>query len=180
MSIAFCATAKALTQCLAQLPPTVSYTTFVSRHEPLDLAPLQPYATVLLEAGSTSSPSYQTAVGHAVSMLSIQDKSVILAPSIIGDTVLALPALVPFPGVQVTHYICRLRNSRDAEPLLQASGLRLLMLDGDVYAWYEVKQGYLSIHGAGCGVVFTRNTAAGILPAAVEISVITSGSGLYW
>ena len=179
MSIAFCATAKALTQCLAQLPPTVSYTTFVCSDEPLDLAPLQPCAAVLLEAGS-SSPSYQTAVGHAVSMLSIQDKSVILAPSIIGDTVLALPALVPFPGVQVTHYICNLRTSRDVGPLLQGSELRLLMLDGDVYARYEVKQGYLSMHGAGCGVVFTKNAAAGKVPAAVEISVLTPGSGLHW
>ena len=161
MSIAVCATAEALTQCLAQLPPTVSYTTFVCRHEPLDLAPLQPCAAVLLEAGSTLSPSYQTAVGHAVSMLAIQDKSVILAPSIIGDTVLALPELAPFPGVQVTHYICSLRTSRDVGPLLQASELRLLMLDGDVYAWYKVKQGYLSLHGAGCGVVFTKNAAAG-------------------
>jgi hypothetical protein len=180
MAIAFCATAQAFHQCLAQLPPAASYATYVCQGDALDFTSLQECTTVVLEATSTSSPAYHVSLEKAVSMLSNQGKCVILSPSIVANMVLALSGLAASTGVEPVHYVGSLCNSCDVAPLLQAAELRLLLLDGNVYAWYIPEQQHLRLEGAGCAVIFTKNAAAGTAPAAVKIDVLTAGSGQHW
>ena len=161
-----------------RLPPL--YATFVCHEETLDFTSLQEYTTVVLEATTPSSRSYHALLENAVSMLSKQDKRIILSPSIVANMVLALSWLAPSAGVQPTRSVGCLCTSQDVRQLLQAAELRLLLLDGDVYAWYTPEQQYLHLAGAGCAVIFTKNAAAGTLPAPVEIDVLTPDGGHHW
>lgn len=180
MPIAFCATANALDRCIAQLPPGTACVTIVIFDELPALSPAQEWATIVLEAGSTWSPSYQALIESAVSILAKQGKSMILAPSIVAGMLLALTGLTQSRGAQTTHHICSLRSSQDVGSLLQAQELRLLMLDGDVYAWYEPEQEYLSVNGSGCAVVMLKHAAAGNESAAAEVNVLAPGMEQHW
>jgi hypothetical protein len=113
-------------------------------------------------------------------MLAKQDKLLILGPSIVSAMLLALPELALSPAAQGIHHVCSLRTTHHVRPLLQAVELRLLMLDGDAYAWYEPKQGYLRLNGNGYGVILAKKPIAGNSPAAVEINVLAAGMGQHW
>jgi hypothetical protein len=180
MPIAFCASVNALNQCIAQLPPALSCTTVVLEGGPVDLASVSQSAAIVLEVGSPSSPSYQALIDSAVSRLAKQGKFILFGPSIVTGMPLVLTEVTSSHGAQAIHHIGSLRGSQDAEALLQRHELRLLLLDGDVYAWYEPEKADLRIEGSGCAVVMQKNAAAGNKPAAVEINVLTSGMGQHW
>src|SRR4051794_14025910 len=120
MAIAFCATAQAFHQCLAQLPPAALYATCVCQGDTLDITSVQEYTTVVLEATVTSTPCYHASLKDAVSMLSKQGKSVILSPSIIANMLLALSLRASSAGIPPVHYVGSLYTARDVTSLLQA------------------------------------------------------------
>jgi hypothetical protein len=180
MPIVFCATLNALNQCIAQLPPATPCTTVVIEGGLPDLASMPHGAALVLEAGSPSSPSYQELIESAVSRLAKQDNVILLGPSIVAGMLSVLTEVPPSRGAQVTHHIGSLRGSQDVESLLQRHELRLLLLNGDVYAWYDPEKADLRIEGSGCAILMQKNAAAGNKPAAVEINVLTPGMRQHW
>jgi hypothetical protein len=78
-------------------------------------------------------------------------------------------------------------------PLLSHPDVRMLLLDGDVFAWYDAAKGALHIGGRGCAVLLTRKAhsaaTAGCtdrqlrldsLVAAVTLDVLAPGATTSW
>lgn len=208
MALAFCATSHALTLCRATLPPAVLCATFACTTPAAvaaELAHLPAGAIVLLERGAADTTSYQAAAALAVSMLSKQTEFVILGPSLLADAPIAVENLgsgdlQPGPAgalpaqaeVGPRHVGC-LAAAVDLAPLLSHPGVRVLLLDGDVFAWYDAAKGALHIGGKGCAVLLTRKAhlaaAAGSadsqlrldsLVAAVTLDVLAPGATTSW
>jgi hypothetical protein len=184
MVLAFCATPRALALCLATLPPAVLPVTLpCAAPDAVEagIAQLPAGAAVLLEREAPDSLSYQAAAAYAVSMLSKQTEFVILAPSLLAPGLLALDAAGP------CHAGC-LHTAAAVTPLLASPAVRLLLLDGDAFAWYEQTVGVLRVGGQGCAVlvrgpVQAEGLAGRLAPslaAGVTLDVLGPGAATSW
>jgi hypothetical protein len=177
MSITFCATAKALQICLAQLSSSLVFRTLTCGSAELELLEAESGTTVLLEAGSAPLALYSSPAGSAVSMLANQGVHVIVAPSLLEQSVLAIPKLLPADAPASFHV--GVLGAAD-RALLMAGELRLLLLQDDACVTYTPSTATLAVCGAGCAILFWKNVAAGTAPAAITVNVLVPGMSCAW
>jgi hypothetical protein len=179
MSITFCATAKALQSCLAQLPSSIVLRRLTCGSAALEPPDPEGGATVLLEAEAPPVALYPAAAGSAVSVLSKQGSHVIVAPSLLQQSILAFPD--PAAGALPRQLQVGALGSPAADrPLLASANVQLLLLQDHAIVTYAPATSTVTVAGDGCAVLFSKKAAAGTAPAAITVNVLAPGMSLAW
>jgi hypothetical protein len=113
-------------------------------------------------------------------MLAIENKLLVVGPSLVGRGVLPFGAAQEESPAEGAWLVCTMGAAPSWDAVLHTGATRLVLLGGDAFAWYESAGATLTACGEGSLVTMAPMHAAGSSPAARIVNVLVPGMSLPW